>query len=138
MNQVEEFEKVVEEAKSKPVKVVVVTGKPGSGKSKVLREAAEDKKWDYIDCRLLITEQFLEIPPAERRDKAAAMMSEILDTYDAEVIMLDRLQTLFVPRRGLYPLECRLITVLYPVRGLSWHRQKDDWQCLRAAVTARD
>ena len=36
MNQVEEFEKVVEEAKNQPVKVVVVTGKPGSGKSKVL------------------------------------------------------------------------------------------------------
>lgn len=52
MNQVEEFEKVVEEAKNQPVKVVVVTGKPGSGKSKVLREAAADKKWDYIDCRL--------------------------------------------------------------------------------------
>ena len=30
MNQVEEFEKVVEEAKNQPVKVVVVTGKPGS------------------------------------------------------------------------------------------------------------
>ena len=45
MNQVEEFEKVVEEAKNQPVKVVVVTGKPGSGKSKVLREAAADKKW---------------------------------------------------------------------------------------------
>ncbi len=97
MNQVEEFEKVVEEAKNQPVKVVVVTGKPGSGKSKVLREAAADKKWDYIDCRLLITEQFLEIPPAERRDKAAVMMGEILDTYNSDVILLDRLQTLFVP-----------------------------------------
>lgn len=50
--------KIVEGVKDHDVKVVIVTGKPGSGKSKVLREAAEEKKWDYIDCRLLITEKF--------------------------------------------------------------------------------
>ena len=77
MSQVEEFVKIVEGVKDHDVKVVIVTGKPGSGKSKVLREAAEEKKWDYIDCRLLITEKFLEVPPG--------------------VILLDRLQTLFVP-----------------------------------------
>ena len=59
MSQVEEFVKIVEGVKDHDVKVVIVTGKPGSGKSKVLREAAEEKKWNYIDCRLLITEKFL-------------------------------------------------------------------------------
>jgi hypothetical protein len=77
MSQVEEFVKIVEGVKDHDVKVVIVTGKPGSGKSKVLREAAEEKRWDYIDCRLLIT--------------------DILEGYDSEVILLDRLQTLFVP-----------------------------------------
>lgn len=37
MSQVEEFVKIVEGVKDHDVKVVVVTGKPGSGKSKVLR-----------------------------------------------------------------------------------------------------
>lgn len=97
MNQVEEFERIVEEAKTGEKKVIVVTGKPGSGKSKVLREAAANKKWEYLDCRLLITEQFLEVPPAERKEKAAEMMLEILDAYGSEVVMLDRVQTLFVP-----------------------------------------
>ncbi|MFQ9522763.1 MAG: hypothetical protein ACLR2G_03865 [Phascolarctobacterium faecium] len=43
MSQVEEFVKIVEGVKDHDVKVVIVTGKPGSGKSKVLREAAEEK-----------------------------------------------------------------------------------------------
>ena len=73
MSQVEEFVKIVEGVKDHDVKVVIVTGKPGSGKSKVLREAAEEKKWDYIDCRLLITEKFLEVPPGERQAKEAEM-----------------------------------------------------------------
>ncbi len=97
MSQVEEFVKIVEGVKDHDVKVVIVTGKPGSGKSKVLREAAEEKKWDYIDCRLLITEKFLEVPPGERQAKAPEMMADILEGYDSEVILLDRLQTLFVP-----------------------------------------
>ena len=53
MSQTEEFVKIVEAAKESKG-VIFVTGKPGSGKSKVLREAAEDKKWDYVDCRYLI------------------------------------------------------------------------------------
>ena len=54
MNQVEELVKVVAEAQADKGNVVIVTGKPGSGKSKVLREAAESQKWTYVDCRLLI------------------------------------------------------------------------------------
>ena len=77
MSQVEEFVKIVEGVKDHDVKVVIVKGKPGSGKSKVLREAAEEKKWDYIDCRLLITEKFLEVPPGERQAKAPEMMATL-------------------------------------------------------------
>ena len=55
MNQVEELVKVVAEAQTDKGNVVIVTGKPGSGKSKVLREAAESQKWTYVDCRMLIS-----------------------------------------------------------------------------------
>lgn len=97
MSQVDELLKVVEEAQADGGNVVVVTGKPGSGKSKVLREAAEVKKWTYVDCRMLISEEFLAIPAADRGLYAPDMFTEILASYNAEVIILDRLQTLFVP-----------------------------------------
>ena len=96
MSQTEAFEKIVEEAKAEKG-VIFVTGKPGSGKSRVLREAAEDKKWDYVDCRMLISEEFLALPREERNIKAPEMMAETLASYNSEVILLDRLQTLFVP-----------------------------------------
>ena len=89
MSQTEEFVKIVEAAKESKG-VIFVTGKPGSGKSKVLREAAEDKKWDYVDCRLLISEEFLAVPKEERNEKAPAMMGEALASYNSEVILLDR------------------------------------------------
>lgn len=97
MDQVENFVKEVESLQDAESKVLVVAGKPGSGKSKVLREAADAKGWDYVDCRLLITEGFLELLPVERQKKAPAIMGEILASYNSEVILLDRVQTFFVP-----------------------------------------
>ncbi len=97
MSQVEDFVKEVESLKAAEGKILIVTGKPGSGKSGVLREAAANKAWDYVDCRLLITEDFLELLPALRQEKAPQMIGEILDSYKSEVVLLDRLQTLFVP-----------------------------------------
>lgn len=96
MNQVEALLNVVEEAKGRG-NVVIVTGKPGSGKSKVLREAAEMKKWEYVDCRALITEEFLAVPAADRGLYAPDMFAEYLENSKSDVIILDRLQTLFVP-----------------------------------------
>ena len=74
MSQFDEFLKEVEGLAEKEIKVLVVTGKPGSGKSKVLREAAETKGWDYIDTRLLITEDFLKLLPSERRVNAPEVL----------------------------------------------------------------
>ena len=97
MDQVANFVKEVESLKDAESKVLIVAGKPGSGKSKVLREAADAKGWDYVDCRLLITEGFLELLPVERQKKAPAIMREILASYNSEVILLDRVPTFFVP-----------------------------------------
>lgn len=97
MDQVEALVKVVEQAQADKGNVVIVTGKPGSGKSKVLRAAADIKRWTYVDCRMLISEEFLNIPAADRGLYAPDMFAETLASYNSEVIILDRLQTLFVP-----------------------------------------
>jgi hypothetical protein len=97
MSQAGDFINVIETAEKGVNGVIFVVGKPGSGKSKVMREAAEDKKWCYVDCRMLISEEFLAIPQQGRNEKAPELMGAILGSYNSDVIMLDRLQTLFVP-----------------------------------------
>jgi hypothetical protein len=103
MNQMEDFLKQVEGLQGKEIKVLVVTGKPGSGKSKILREAAENKGWDYIDTRLLITEEFLKLLPSERKAKAPEVLKDELMTHHGDVVMLDRIQTLFIPVFNIDP-----------------------------------
>jgi type II secretory pathway predicted ATPase ExeA len=46
MSQAGDFINVIETAQKGVNGVIFVVGKPGSGKSKVMREAAEDKKWE--------------------------------------------------------------------------------------------
>lgn len=46
---------------------------------------------------MLISEEFLAIPKEQRAVQAPAMMAETLASYNSDVILLDRLQTLFVP-----------------------------------------
>ena len=101
---IEELLACVEDAKNKTHRLVVVTGNPGSGKSQVLREASAKKKWDYIDCRTLVTEDIIELLPAMRSAKAPGIISEVLASYDADVLLLDRVQTFFTPVLQLNPL----------------------------------
>lgn len=103
MSQFDEFLKEVEGLTEKEIKVLVVTGKPGSGKSKVLREAAETKGWDYIDTRLLITEDFLKLLPSERRVNTPEVLKNELLSHHGDVVMLDRIQTLFIPVFNIDP-----------------------------------
>lgn len=101
---IEELLGCIDSVKGKAHRLVVVTGNPGSGKSQVMREAANKKKWDYIDCRTLITEDIIELLPAMRAAKAPAMISKVLDGLEADVFFLDRVQTFFTPVLQLDPL----------------------------------
>ena len=41
-------------------RILFVVGAPGSGKSKLIRELAEQDGWKYIEAKDLIEEEFLE------------------------------------------------------------------------------
>lgn len=105
MSQVDVFiEEIKNESEKEGKSLVIIVGKPGSGKSKFMRQMAKQEKWNYIDSRVLITEEFLDIAPEERNEKAPALMNKILDQYNSDVILIDRVQTLFVP---LFQIEIR-------------------------------
>jgi predicted ATP-dependent serine protease len=101
---IEELVNRVDAVKDKKHHLVVVTGNPGSGKSQVLREVSAKKKWDYIDCRILVSEEIIELLPAMRAAKAPGIISDLLEKYDAPVLLLDRVQTFFTPVLQLNPL----------------------------------
>ncbi len=103
--QIEELVVCVEKVKGSANQLVIVTGNPGSGKSQVLREASAKKKWDYVDCRDLVSEEIIELLPAMRAAKSPAIISNILSRHNSEVFLLDRVQTFFTPVLHINPLD---------------------------------
>ena len=103
-SQIESLLACVETVKRQTHRLVIVTGNPGSGKSQILREVSMKKKWDYIDCRTLVSEEIIELLPVMRAAKAPAIISEILERYDTDVFLLDRVQTFFTPVLHIDPL----------------------------------
>ncbi|HWR38773.1 MAG TPA: BREX-3 system P-loop-containing protein BrxF [Patescibacteria group bacterium] len=85
--------------------VVLIVGKPGSGKSKILRELDTMRGWKYVDSRTLLDSDFMELPPKARSAEAAAVIGRELENQGAKVILLDNIQVLFTPLLKLEPLE---------------------------------
>jgi Fe-S cluster assembly ATPase SufC len=95
----------VQELKGEVEKLVLLVGKPGSGKSKIMRELATNRGWKYVDCQTLVTEDLLELVPKERPREAPHILGNQLEEEKADVILMDGLQVLFTPMLQLDPLE---------------------------------
>jgi predicted ATPase len=94
----------VQEVKGNSEQLVLIVGKPGSGKSKIMRELAANRGWKYLDCQMLLTDEFLELVPKARPREAPHIMGDLLSRQKAEVILLDGIQVLFTPLLHLDPL----------------------------------
>jgi len=86
-------------------RLVLLVGRPGSGKSKLLRELSTIRGWQYVNCRTFLTEELLEMVPKVRAQEAAGMINKALEVLKAEVIVLDDMQVLFAPVLQVDPLQ---------------------------------
>jgi hypothetical protein len=101
----EQVKECIAEAERSEQKLVIVVGKPGSGKSKIMRELGQKPGWKYVDSKKLLTDELLEMPPKSRANEAATLMSDILAAGDAKVILLDSTQVLFAPVLQIDPIQ---------------------------------
>ena len=86
-------------------RLVLLVGRPGSGKSKLLRELSTIRGWRYVNCRTFLTEELLEMVPKVRAREAANLIARSLEALAAEVVVLDDMQVLFAPVLQVDPLN---------------------------------
>ena len=94
----------VQELKDSQERLVFIVGKPGSGKSKIMRELGLNRGWRYVDCRELVTDELLELVPKVRPQEAPRIMDKLLEAERADVVLLDNVQVFFTPMLHLDPL----------------------------------
>lgn len=95
----------VREGQKTAERLVLLVGRPGSGKSKLLRELATIRGWQYINCRTFLSEELLEMVPKMRAQEAPGLITKALEAYKAEVIVLDDMQVMFAPVLQVDPLQ---------------------------------
>jgi len=97
-------------------RILFIVGGPGSGKSLLIRELAEQKGWKYLEAKQLIEEEFLLVPRDERLKLAEDVIRRALTRSDTEVVLLDGINVLFAPILNLEPLDIlKTISKTYPI-----------------------
>lgn len=102
---IQQIVETVREGQKSPECLVLLVGRPGSGKSKLLRELATIRGWQYVNCRALLTEELLEMIPKVRAQEAPRMILAALEALKPEIVVLDDLQVLFAPVLQVDPLR---------------------------------
>ena len=95
----------VHEAAKNQERLVIIAGRPGSGKSKIMRELSTMRGWRYLDCKAFVTHELMDLTPKARAEEAPHLIFKFIESLRAETVLLDGLQVLFAPVLHLAPLE---------------------------------
>ena len=112
-------------------KLVLVVGKPGSGKTFGLREAAECFKTEIINVNLAISAELLSLTAKQRALRLPEILDQVTDNSISPVV-LDNLEILFDMDLKLDPL--RLLQGISRNRTTlaSWNGSFDDGKLIYA------
>lgn len=99
---VELLQKVIKSTSRSSEKLVLVVGKAGSGKSRLLRELPADA---YIDLSKELSERLLHLPRRKRPQLIQNLLQEIINSCEGSLVIVDNIEMLFLPELELNPLK---------------------------------
>lgn len=89
MTVIKESLDVVRDAK---YKLLLIVGKPGTGKSKLIHDFSKEEGLPIIDFNRILGE---EIPKGQTSEYITKFMKDFLETYNKEIILLDNKRVLY-------------------------------------------
>jgi len=127
---VEKLIGAIKNAQADRHKLVIVLGQFGSGKTVILKQAAEELKGQYLNLNLELSEKMLAIPASQYRDGTTvhALIDQLCDDASPhhEPLFVDNLEILFSPELGkINPIDTfkRISRERPVVIALPAHRQ---------------
>ena len=86
-------------------RLVLVVGRPRTGKTSALRALSSTRNWPRVNVNLTLSEALIELTVPQRALKADSLMRDYLTELDSEVVLLDNIEILFHPELRLDPLR---------------------------------
>lgn len=97
---------LLEHARGRYERLVLLVGQSGSGKTEVLQEVVGKTGARYINVNLELSERLLELTARQRALRAAEVLREIVNDGNSDIVVLDNIELLFEASLELDPLTC--------------------------------
>ena len=86
-------------------RLVLIVGRPRTGKTTAMRELAADHGWPLANVNLELSERLLELTSKQRALRVARLLGAIADGHPGDVLLLDNAEILFSTELQLDPLR---------------------------------
>lgn len=97
---------LLEHARGRYERLVLLVGQSGSGKSEVLQEVIGKTGARYINVNLELSERLLELTARQMALRGAEILREIVNEGNSDIVVLDNIELLFEASLELDSLTC--------------------------------
>ena len=91
----EQIKKSIRDASNLYQKLILLVGKSGSGKTKIIQEISEDFAAPMINVNLEISYRLLDLPVDKRASTLSKLFSEVIKNSESDIVLLDNIEILF-------------------------------------------
>ena len=116
----------VEEAGRSYHRLVLLIGPSNSGKTQVLRQAAEQIGCNVLNVNLEFSRKMLDVPRNRRPKQADRVFRDIIADQAGHLVLLDNLEVLFDPALQLDPLRLLQLASRNQTVVASWNGTLND------------
>ena len=89
------LQQAIQQASRQYFRLVILAGKPGSGKTVALQATAHEAGCQVVNVNLELSKKMLELTRTQRSRQVERSLKEIIAAVPGDVVLLDNLEILF-------------------------------------------
>lgn len=101
----EKLNNIIQQAKSKYYKLILLLSPFAETNTKFLKEAGETLNYPYINFSLVLAGKLMDIPAHRRRSQIVNLLPDLVRSYSEDVLFFDHIEILFLPELEVDPLR---------------------------------
>ena len=128
----EQIKRSIRDAKNLYQKLILLVGKSGSGKTKILQEISEDLTAPMVNVNLEMSYRLLDLPVDKRASALSRLFSTVIKDTESDIVLLDNIEILFDKSLQQNPLSLLQNNSRNKVMVAAWNGKKENGRLIYA------